>query len=123
MSLGEGEGAGSVAAVFLLPGLAGLDGLLLLPGLETFLTGVPEVLLGAAIGRGGTRVAPAVAPAAGAGGIVKSQNATLRFRSKNEICFPRCYFSSKNFPGKVKSGPPLCARRIRIGGGAEFPEI
>lgn len=84
MSLGEGE-AGSVAALFLLPGLAGLDGLLLLPGLETFLTGVPEVLLGAAIGRGGTRVAPAVAPAAGAGGIVKSQ--TLRFRSKNEICF------------------------------------
>jgi hypothetical protein len=86
VSLGEGEGAGSVAAVFLLPGLAGLDGLLLLPGLETFLTGVPEVLLGAAIGRGGTRVAPAVAPAAGAGGIVKSQNATLRFRSKNENC-------------------------------------
>lgn len=123
MSLGEGEGAGSVAAVFLLPGLAGLDGLLLLPGLETFLTGVPEVLLGAAIGRGGTRVAPAVAPAAGAGGIVKSQNATLRFRSKNEICFVARYFSSKNFPGKVKSGPPLCARRIRIGGGAEFPEI
>jgi hypothetical protein len=108
----------------LLPGLAGLDGLLLLPGLETFLTGVPEVLLGAAIGRGGTRVAPAVAPAAGAGGIVKSQNATLRFRSKNEICFVALlYFSSKNFPGKVKSGPPLCARRIRIGGGAEFPEI
>jgi hypothetical protein len=104
--------------------LPGLDGLLLLPGLEIFLTGVPEVLLGAAIGRGGTRVAPAVAPAAGAGGIVKSQNATLRFRSKNEYCLlSHCYFSRKNFPGKVKSGPPLCARRIRIGGGAEFPEI
>jgi len=98
VSLGEGEGAGSVAAVFLLPGLAGLDGLLLLPGLETFLTGVPEVLLGAAIGRGGTRVAPAVAPAAGAGGIVKSQNATLRFRSKNEICCRAATFLVKTFP-------------------------
>ena len=100
MSLGEGEGAGSVAAVFLLPGLAGLDGLLLLPGLETFLTGVPEVLLGAAIGRGGTRVAPAVAPAAGAGGIVKSQNATLRFRSKNEYCLLShpLLFLLKTFP-------------------------
>jgi len=107
----------------LLPGLAGLDGLLLLPGLETFLTGVPEVLLGAAIGRGGTRVAPAVAPAAGAGGIVKSQNATLRFRTaktKSVVALKRCYFSSKNLPGKVKSGPPLCARRIRIGGALNF---
>lgn len=92
MSLGEGEGAGSVAAVFLLPGLAGLDGLLLLPGLVTFLTGVPEVLLGAAIGRGGTRVAPA----AGEGGIVKSQNAMSRLcthEHKNEV------LRHKNFPG------------------------
>ena len=91
-SLGEGEGAGFVAAVFLLPGLAGLDGLLLLPGLVTFLTGVPEVLLGAAIGRGGTRVAPA----AGAGGIVKSQNAMSRLcthEHKNEV------LRHKNFPG------------------------
>lgn len=95
MSLGEGEGAGSVAAVFLLPGLAGLDGLLLLPGLVTFLTGVPEVLLGAAIGRGGTRVAPAVAPAAGAGGIVKD----VAIPQQKRNLLSRCYFSSKNFPG------------------------
>ena len=97
MSLGEGEGAGSVAAVFLLPGLAGLDGLLLLPGLETFLTGVPEVLLGAAIGRGGTRVAPAVAPAAGAGGIVKKCDVAIP-HSKNEICCRAATFLVKTFP-------------------------
>ena len=101
MSLGEGEGAGSVAAVFLLPGLAGLDGLLLLPGLVTFLTGVPEVLLGAAIGRGGTRVAPAVAPAAGAGGIVCRKMRRCDSAAKTNtgtVCCRTVTFLVKTFP-------------------------